>query len=291
MSRQRLRPGMIEATTQPCPHCHGTGLIRSDDNLALSILRQIEEEGVRRRSREVLVRCPVGIANFLVNQKREHVAQIEARYGLSVRVEGDTMLVSPDFSLEKFKTAMRSVPEVAAPVVSVDSSVMDEADAATEAAPDEEVETPAEDSTEESPKPKKRRRRRRRRSKSKSEGTETQAGETEDAAADPGADSSAELSETTGPGDAADPEAEVTATPDEPESAVPEDSRPKPKRTRKPRKSAKTSDDGDAAASGQAAETAAAADEGAQDPAPKPRSRRKKKAPKPQQPRRKSLPR
>ncbi len=63
MSRQRLRPGMIEATTQPCAHCHGTGLIRSDDNLALSILRQIEEEGVRRRSREVLVKCPVGIAN------------------------------------------------------------------------------------------------------------------------------------------------------------------------------------------------------------------------------------
>ncbi len=77
MSRQRLRPGMIEATTQPCAHCHGTGLIRSDDNLALSILRQIEEEGVRRRSREVLVKAPVGIANYLMNQKREHVAQIE----------------------------------------------------------------------------------------------------------------------------------------------------------------------------------------------------------------------
>ena len=87
MSRQRLRPGMIEATTQPCPHCHGTGLIRSEDNLSLSILRQIEEEGVRRRSREVLVKCPVVIANFLINQKRDHIAQIEARYGLSVRIE------------------------------------------------------------------------------------------------------------------------------------------------------------------------------------------------------------
>ena len=89
MSRQRLRPGMIEATTQPCPSCHGTGLIRSDDNMALSILRQIEEEGTRRRSREVLVRCPVNIANFLMNAKREHIAQIEARYGLSIRIEGD----------------------------------------------------------------------------------------------------------------------------------------------------------------------------------------------------------
>ena len=99
MSRQRLRPGMIEATTQPCPHCHGTGLIRSEDNLSLSILRQIEEEGVRRRSREVLVKCPVVIANFLINQKRDHIAQIEARYGLSVRIEAHPHLISPDFEI------------------------------------------------------------------------------------------------------------------------------------------------------------------------------------------------
>ena len=128
MSRQRLRPGMIEATTQPCPACHGTGLIRSDDNLALSILRQVEEEGTRRRSREVLVKCPVGIANFLMNQKREHIAQIETRYGLSVRIEGDPHLVTPDFAIEKFKTATRTVPVASAPVVSVDTSIMDQVD-------------------------------------------------------------------------------------------------------------------------------------------------------------------
>ncbi|MEM8762058.1 MAG: Rne/Rng family ribonuclease, partial [Pseudomonadota bacterium] len=107
MSRQRLRPGMIEATTKPCPHCHGTGLIRSDDNLALNILREVEEEGVRRRSREVLITAPIGIANFLMNNKREHIAQIEARYGLSIRIEADPHLVSPDFRIEKFKTAAR----------------------------------------------------------------------------------------------------------------------------------------------------------------------------------------
>ncbi|MFZ9119776.1 MAG: Rne/Rng family ribonuclease, partial [Paracoccaceae bacterium] len=88
MSRQRLRPGMLEATTQGCPHCHGTGLIRSEDSLALAILRQIEEEGVRKRSREILLKCPVSVANFLMNQKREHIAQIEQRYGMAVRVEG-----------------------------------------------------------------------------------------------------------------------------------------------------------------------------------------------------------
>ena len=111
MSRQRLRPGMLEATTQSCQSCHGTGLIRSDDNLALSILRQIEEEGVRKRSQEVLVKCPVSIANFIMNQKREYIASIEKNYGLSVRVEGDLNLVSPEYSIEKLKSATRILTE------------------------------------------------------------------------------------------------------------------------------------------------------------------------------------
>ncbi|MQY41301.1 Rne/Rng family ribonuclease [Epibacterium sp. SM1969] len=172
MSRQRLRPGMIEATTQPCPHCHGTGLIRSDDSLALSILRQIEEEGTRGRSREVLVKCPVEIANYLMNNKREHIAQIEARYGLSVRIEGDPHLVSPDFSIEKFKTASRVVPMVETPVVSVDTKIMDEVDAIEE---EEEVTTSEADAPageDEEQKPKRRRRRRRRRKSTGEEGAE-----------------------------------------------------------------------------------------------------------------------
>ncbi|OIQ43439.1 MAG: ribonuclease [Roseobacter sp. MedPE-SWde] len=169
MSRQRLRPGMIEATTQPCPHCHGTGLIRSDDSMALSILRQIEEEGTRRRSREVLVRCPIDIANYLMNQKREHIAQIEARYGLSVRIEGDAHLVSPDFTLEKFKTATRVVAVSAAPVVSADTSLMaqvdaDEAEVDEDELPqDENSDAVADSGSNGEDKPKRKRRRRRRR--------------------------------------------------------------------------------------------------------------------------------
>uniref|UniRef100_UPI0035696941 Rne/Rng family ribonuclease n=1 Tax=Phaeovulum sp. TaxID=2934796 RepID=UPI0035696941 len=128
MSRQRLRPGMIEMTTQPCPHCHGTGLIRSDDSLALQILRAIEEEGTRKRSREVLVRAPVAVANYLMNAKREHVAGIEARYGLSVRIEAAPDLISPDYAIEKFKTATRNVPEVAPSVVSANAKLMAEID-------------------------------------------------------------------------------------------------------------------------------------------------------------------
>ena len=167
MSRQRLRPGMIEATTQPCPHCHGTGLIRSEDNLSLSILRQIEEEGVRRRSREVLVKCPVVIANFLINQKRDHVAQIEARYGLSVRIEAHPHLISPDFEIEKFKTATRFVPEASMPVISAEVVHMEQPEedvAKQEAQADLDAEAGDGDA-----KPKKRRRRRRRRKSSNGE--------------------------------------------------------------------------------------------------------------------------
>jgi ribonuclease E len=122
MSRQRLRPGMLESTTQACPHCHGTGLIRSDDSMALQVLRALEEEGTRKRSKEVLLKAPVGIINYLINHKREHIALIEARYGMSVRMEADPMLVSPDYSIEKFKTALRVVPET--PVISGHAGLM-----------------------------------------------------------------------------------------------------------------------------------------------------------------------
>ncbi|MBL3565246.1 ribonuclease E/G, partial [Rhodovulum sulfidophilum] len=197
MSRQRLRPGMIEATTQPCPHCHGTGLIRSDDNLALSILRQIEEEGVRGRSREVLLKAPIGIINFLMNQKREHVAQIEARYGLSVRVEADPFLISPDFSIERFKTATRAVPEVVSPVVSLDMSDMpdaveeeDEEEAPVAAA----APAPAPEAEDKTSK----KRRRRRRRKKPSQGGDDQgyeAGQDESDDADSDGDTDAEAPE------------------------------------------------------------------------------------------------
>ncbi|MES2915851.1 MAG: ribonuclease E/G [Pseudomonadota bacterium] len=179
MSRQRLRPGMLESTTQPCPHCHGTGLIRSDDSMALTVLRALEEEGTRKRSKEVLLKAPVGIVNYLFNQKREHVALIEARYGMAVRIEADPMMVSPDYSIEKFKTALRAVPDT--PVVSghaglmgapveeeedediVDDLVEDEVEEAVEDAAAAPVAAPASGEGDGQPGRKKRRRRRRRR--------------------------------------------------------------------------------------------------------------------------------
>ncbi|WBU54113.1 ribonuclease E/G [Paracoccus sp. SCSIO 75233] len=178
MSRQRLRPGMLESTTQPCAHCHGTGLIRSDDSLALTILRAIEEEGTRKRSREVLVKAPVAVANFLMNGKREHIAVIEARYGMSVRVEADPMLISPDFALEKFKTATRTVPDVLSPVVSVDAQLMaqidDDEDPVEEESTDEvEASDNGDGEGEGGNRSKRRRRRRRRGGRDRNDGNES----------------------------------------------------------------------------------------------------------------------
>ena len=173
MSRQRLRPGMLESTTQPCSHCHGTGLIRSDDSLGLQVLRALEEEGTRKRSKEVLLRAPIGIVNFLINGKREHIALIEARYGMAVRIECDPTMISPDFTIEKFKTATRIVAEtptaisgnaslMGAPVVEEDEDILEAVDEAEEA---EAVETTEATTGEAAQGNGKKRRRRRRRKK------------------------------------------------------------------------------------------------------------------------------
>ena len=86
MSRQRLRPSLAEASTQPCPHCGGTGFIRSVESTALYVLRSIEEEGIRRRSAEICLYVPTNVALYILNQKRESLTQIEARYGIRVMV-------------------------------------------------------------------------------------------------------------------------------------------------------------------------------------------------------------
>ena len=169
MSRQRLRPGMIEATTQNCPHCQGTGLIRSEENLALSIIRQIEDEGVRGRSREVVVSCPVSVANFIVNQKRDHIANIEARFSLFVRINADTALVSPEYSIEKLKTSSRPLSEKqisteSSTVISAsDVEMLDEIDSDALSSISERAKQ------EDDSKPKKRRRRRRRKPRTSSD--------------------------------------------------------------------------------------------------------------------------
>ncbi|PFG62870.1 ribonuclease E [Thioclava sp. ES.031] len=294
MSRQRLRPGMIESTTQPCAHCHGTGLIRSDDSLALSVLRAIEEEGTRKRTREVLVRAPVAVANYLMNAKREHVAVIEARYGMSVRIEAAPELVSPDFTIEKFKTATRNVAEVDSPVVSASASLMAEIDDA-----EDEAETEAEAETEEQTatveteaeeQPKKKRRRRRRRRKSNGENGEngenndsTENGDqsSDDQKSDDQKSKPAEGQEAPAkaePAQAAEApadEAKTEAQTDAKTEAQPEEEAPKPKRRSRARKKVEEPKPEAETADAPAEGTEAKAEEEA--PKPKRRTRSRKK--------------
>ena len=101
LSRQRLRPSLLEASTEPCPHCGGTGHVRSTESTALHILRAVEEEGMRRRSAEVSVAVPVTVAIYLLNQKREALTQNERRYGFRITVDGVDTMVPPAFRLDR----------------------------------------------------------------------------------------------------------------------------------------------------------------------------------------------
>jgi len=166
LSRQRLRPSLVEASTQPCPHCAGTGHIRSTESTALHVLRAIEEEGIRRRSAEICIYVPTAVALYVLNQKRQALAQIEQRYGFRVAVAHDDALIPPAFRLERLRNL---TPEEAAmipaatmqlppPVEEEDDEEVEETEAATpSAAPDQ-----GEELSEEQ-RGKRRRRRRRRR--------------------------------------------------------------------------------------------------------------------------------
>src|SRR6476469_5452122 len=103
MSRQRLRPSLLEHSTEICPHCAGTGRVRSIESAALHAMRAIEEEGVRRRSSEIVVSVPPNVALYLLNQKRQALSEIEQRYAFHVTVEADDELHAADCEIERVR--------------------------------------------------------------------------------------------------------------------------------------------------------------------------------------------
>jgi ribonuclease E len=86
MSRQRLRTGVLEATTRGCPHCDGTGLVRTASSAGLSALRLIEEEAAKGRGSVISLFASTEAAIYLLNAKRADLAEIEHRYGVRVEV-------------------------------------------------------------------------------------------------------------------------------------------------------------------------------------------------------------
>ena len=92
MSRQRLRTGVLEASTRPCPHCEGTGLVRTASSAGLSALRLIEEEAARGKGSRITLRASQEATFYLLNEKRRELREIEELYGVSVEIlpDGET---------------------------------------------------------------------------------------------------------------------------------------------------------------------------------------------------------
>jgi len=110
MSRQRLKPSIMESYASHCANCHGTGSVRSIESAALQIIRAIESEAIKGgKIKEIIVQVPAEVDLYLLNKKRAHLFNIEQRFNLVIVVERDASLLSPLFNVDVVK-------EVAAPV-------------------------------------------------------------------------------------------------------------------------------------------------------------------------------
>ncbi|KPP96598.1 ribonuclease E/G [Erythrobacter sp. HL-111] len=157
MSRQRLRTGVLEATTRECPHCDGTGLVRTASSAGLSALRLIEDEAAKGKGTIIRLAASTEAAIYLLNEKRDDLVEIEQRYG--VRVE-----VIPEGENEGAKMHVSSAGPKPASAPRFDPIVDDEED---EDLPEEDTDEEEDNASEESsaeddgtPRKKKRRRRR-----------------------------------------------------------------------------------------------------------------------------------
>ena len=99
MSRQRLRPSLMEAISQQCATCGGTGFIQSIESAALSVLRAIEEEGLRKRTNIITVTVPADVALYILNHKRAMLSNIEDNYNFTILLQTDNKMLPPNFEL------------------------------------------------------------------------------------------------------------------------------------------------------------------------------------------------
>ena len=101
MSRQRLRTGVLEGSTTQCPHCQGTGIIRSTELVALAVLRGIEDELMKGRPSSLTALTTAGVALYILNHKRAFVTDIERRYGITISVHASERMQGANFAIER----------------------------------------------------------------------------------------------------------------------------------------------------------------------------------------------
>ncbi len=104
MSRQRLRPSLGDASQLTCPRCHGQGEIRNVESVALSVLRMLEEEALKKSTDKVIAHLPIECATFLLNEKRPSIDQIESRLNVRLIILPDKNLETPAYSIERIKS-------------------------------------------------------------------------------------------------------------------------------------------------------------------------------------------
>jgi ribonuclease E len=128
MSRQRLRTGVLEASTVTCPHCEGTGLVRTASSSGLSALRLIEDEAARGRGSQITLRCSQEAAFYVLNKKRADIAEIEDRYGVTVEILSDGELEGARMSVEASGPPPAYAPKFAPIVEEVEDDIVEEID-------------------------------------------------------------------------------------------------------------------------------------------------------------------
>jgi ribonuclease E len=102
MSRQRIRTGVLESSSVPCPHCAGAGMMRSASSVSLQILRALEETLIKSASHNLNVRTRPEVALYVLNQKRAHLADLEARFNVAITISTDpTLLGTRYFEVER----------------------------------------------------------------------------------------------------------------------------------------------------------------------------------------------
>ncbi|MCP3731963.1 ribonuclease E/G [Sphingomonas sp. MG17] len=128
MSRQRLRTGVLEASTVTCPHCEGTGLVRTASSAGLSALRLIEDEAARGRGSLLTLRCSQEAAFYVLNKKRADIAEIEDRYGVTVEILSDGELEGARMSVEASGPPPAYAPKFAQIVEEAEDDIVEEID-------------------------------------------------------------------------------------------------------------------------------------------------------------------
>ncbi len=103
MSRQRMRPSLGDSTALPCPRCKGQGTIRNVESVALSVLRILEEEAMKKGTEKVIAHLPIECATFLLNEKRSAIEQIEARLKVGIVILPSKHLETPAYDIERIK--------------------------------------------------------------------------------------------------------------------------------------------------------------------------------------------